>query len=142
MEAEANAAKAQLEMFRQNVIEKTSLVERLQQQIRHNQVTAEQSEIIAELSQQTILTEEDWDKFKSLFEKIYPGFFLKIREKAPDITIAEQRMAALTRLHLTTKQMASMLGISTDSIHKTRQRLRERFQISDSATLEELILGI
>jgi DNA-binding CsgD family transcriptional regulator len=51
-------------------------------------------------------------------------------------------MAALTRLHLTTKQMASMLGISADSVHKTRQRLRERFQISDSATLEELILDI
>ena len=142
MEAEANAAKAQLEMFRQNVIEKTNLVERLQQQIRHDQFTADQSQIMAELSHQTILTEEDWDKFKFLFEKIYPGFFLKIREKAPNITIAEQRMAALTRLHLTTKHMASMLGISTDSIHKTRQRLRERFQISDSATLEELILAI
>jgi uncharacterized protein YjaG (DUF416 family)/DNA-binding CsgD family transcriptional regulator len=142
MEAEANAAKEQLEMFRQNVIEKTTLVERLQQQIQQNRATAEQSEIIAELSHHTILTEEDWDKFKSLFEKIYPGFFLKIRGKAPDITIAEQRMAALTRLHLTTKQMASMLGVSADSIHKTRQRLRERFQISDSATLEELILSI
>jgi len=142
MEAEANAAKAQLEMFRQNVIEKTNLVERLQQQIRHDQFMAEQSQIIAELSRQTILTEEDWGKFKFLFEKIHPGFFLKIREKAPGITIAEQRMAALTRLHLTTKHMASMLGISTDSIHKTRQRLRERFQISNSATLEELILAI
>jgi hypothetical protein len=48
----------------------------------------------------------------------------------------------LTRLHLTTKQIVSMLGVSTDSIHKTRQRLRERFQISDSATLKELILGV
>jgi len=142
LEAEAKAAKEQLKMFRKNVIEKTNLIERLQQQIHHDRVTAEQSQVIAALSHQTILTDEDWDKFKSLFEKIYPGFFLKLRQRASDITIAEQRMAALTRLHLTTKQMASMLGISADSVHKTRQRLRERFQISDSATLEELILDI
>jgi len=38
--------------------------------------------------------------------------------------------------------MTSMLGVSADSMHKTRQRPRERFQISDSANLEELILGI
>jgi hypothetical protein len=34
------------------------------------------------------------------------------------------------------------VGISGDSVHKARQRLRERFKISDSATLEELIFGI
>ena len=141
-EAEVSAAKEQLDMFRQNVIEKTSLVERLQQQIQNDQVTARHSQMVAELSQQTILTEEDWDKFKSLFEKIHPGFFLKLREKASDITVAEQRMAALTRLHLTSKQMASILGISVDSVHKTRQRLRERFHLHDSSTLEELILRI
>jgi hypothetical protein len=40
----------------------------------------------------------------------------------------------LSQTILTTKQLASMLGISGDSIHKARQRLRERFEISDSAT--------
>ncbi|HEY1872294.1 MAG TPA: hypothetical protein VGG71_14625, partial [Chitinophagaceae bacterium] len=59
-EAEVNAAKEQLEMFRQNVVEKTDLIEQLQQRMQHNQDTAEQSQIVTELSRQTILTEEDW----------------------------------------------------------------------------------
>jgi DNA-binding CsgD family transcriptional regulator len=46
----------------------------------------------------------------------------------PDITPAEQRMAAFSRLHLNTKQMASMLGISPDSVYKIKQRLRKRLQ--------------
>ncbi|HEX3165851.1 MAG TPA: hypothetical protein VHQ93_06290, partial [Chitinophagaceae bacterium] len=80
--------------------------------------------------------------FKSLFEKIYPGFFINLKEKFPDITLAEQRMAALTRLQLTPRQMASMLGISVDSVHKTRQRLRQRLRINPESSLEEIMISI
>jgi DNA-binding CsgD family transcriptional regulator len=141
-EAEAAAAKEQLSMFRQNIIEKTDLIERLQHQVHQKEISTEQLEIVNELTRQTILTEADWDQFKKLFEKIYLGFFMKLKERAPDMTVAEQRMAALTRLHLTTKQMASMLGISTDSVHKTRQRLRQRLQVSNDSNLEEIIIAI
>jgi hypothetical protein len=138
-ETEVAAAKEQLNMFKDNIIETTSLIEKLQEQALSKEMVAQQSEIAEELSRQTILTEEDWDKFKKLFEKIYPGFFAKLKEKSTDITVAEQRMAALTRLHLTTKQMASMLGISVDSVHKTRQRLRQRLQLGADINLEETI---
>jgi DNA-binding CsgD family transcriptional regulator len=126
-------------MFTENIIAKTNLIEKLELRVKGKEVTSEQHSIISELTQQTILTEQDWYKFKSLFEKIYPGFFIKLKEKFPDITVAEQRMAALTRLRLTTKQIASMLGISVDSVHKSRQRLRQRFQVGTDANLEELV---
>src|SRR6187399_133720 len=142
MQQEAASAKDQLKMFTQNIIEKTTLIEKLESQIKGKEVTSEQHTIISELSHQTILTEEDWTKFKSLFEKIYPGFFINLKEKFPDITLAEQRMAALTRLQLTPKQMASMLGISVDSVHKTRQRLRQRLRIDPESSLEEIMISI
>jgi hypothetical protein len=142
MQQEAASAKDQLKMFTQNIIEKTNLIEKLESQLKGKEVTSEQHTIISELSHQTILTEEDWSKFKSLFEKIYPGFFINLKEKFPDITLAEQRMAALTRLQLTPKQMASMLGISVDSVHKTRQRLRQRLRIDPENSLEEIMINI
>ena len=142
MEQEAASAKDQLKMFTENIIEKTNLIEKLESQIKGKEATSEQHTIISELSHQTILTEDDWNKFKSLFEKIYPGFFINLKEKFPDITLAEQRMAALTRLQLTPKQMASMLGISVDSVHKTRQRLRQRLRINPESSLEEIMINI
>ncbi|HEV8506181.1 MAG TPA: hypothetical protein VGQ53_12295 [Chitinophagaceae bacterium] len=142
MEREVASAKDQLRMFTENVIEKTNLIEKLELQVKGRDATAEQHSIMSELSQKTILTEQDWYRFKSLFEKIYPGFFVKLRDKFPDITLAEQRMAALTRLHLTTKQMASMLGISLDSVHKSRQRLRQRFQVGPETNLEEVVANL
>jgi len=139
MEREVASAKDQLRMFTENVIEKTNLIEKLESQAKGKQVTSEQQAIISELSRHTILTEEDWLKFKSLFEKIHPGFFINLQEKVADITVAELRMAALTRLHLSTNQIASTLGISPNSVYKTKQRLRQRLSIEVEDSLEEAI---
>lgn len=142
MEQEIRLAKEQMNIFTSNTIEKTNLIEKLELQIKDRQATAEQAAILSELMQHTILTEEDWIKFKTLFEKIYPSFFQHLKEKSADITLAEQRMAALTRMQLTSKQMAAMLGISVDSVHKTRQRLRQRLQLSSDTNLDEYVAGI
>jgi hypothetical protein len=139
MEQEVASAKEQLKMFTENLVEKTNLIEKLESQAKGKQATSEQQAIISELSRQTILTEEDWNKFRSLFEKIYPGFFVNLREKVSDITIAELRMAALTRLHLSTNQIASILGISANSVYKTKQRLRQRLDIDPETDIEEAI---
>ena len=142
IQQEIEFAKVQLTMFTESIIEKTNLVEKLEQQLNNKTISREEQQLISELSQQTILTEDDWDKFKSLFEKIFPLFFQRLKNTATEITVAEQRMAALTRLQLTTRQMASMLGISVDSVHKTKQRLRKRFNLGADANLEEYIAGI
>ncbi len=142
IETEVTAAKLQMEMFTRNIIEKTNLVEKLEQQMKESNASAGQQEIITELSHLTILTEDDWDKFKELFEKIYPMFFQRLKITAPDITVAEQRMAALIRLQLTTRQMASMQGISPDSVHKTRQRLRQRIGVTNETNLEEFFVSL
>ncbi|MEO6405005.1 MAG: tetratricopeptide repeat protein [Ferruginibacter sp.] len=142
VQQEMESARAQLKMFTENIIEKTNLIEKLEQQLNNKTISAVEQQLISELSQQTILTEDDWDKFKSLFEKIFPLFFQRLKNTAADITVAEQRMASLTRLQLTSRQMASILGISVDSVHKTKQRLRKRFNLMADANMEEYIMGI
>ncbi|TVP49169.1 MAG: hypothetical protein EA341_09685, partial [Mongoliibacter sp.] len=142
MEQEIMSAKERIKSFTSNIIEKTSLIEKLEEQLNGNIQSSEQQQLISELSQQTILTEDDWLKFKSLFDKIYPNFFQNLKKGAAGITLAEQRMAALTRMELSSKQMAAMLGISVDSVHKTRQRLRQRLQIGSDSNLDEYIADI
>jgi len=141
-ETELAAARQQMEIFTQNIIEKTSLIEKLEHQMKETNSSAGQQETIAALSNLTILTEHDWEQFKELFEKMYPMFFHRLNGRAKDITVAEQRMAALMRLQLTTRQMASMQGISPDSVHKTRQRLRQRLSVSNDTNLEDFLVTL
>jgi len=138
-DAEKNAAMEQLNQFTQNLVEKTNLIEKLEQQLLASKHNTDQQQLIQELTQQTILTEDDWIKFKSLFEKTYPGFFNRLKQQASDITVAEQRMASLTRLHLTTRQMAAVLGISANSVIKAKQRLRQRFNLETDFHVESFI---
>jgi hypothetical protein len=137
--AEVAAAQEQLKMFTQNIIEKSGLIEKLQYQVKINDSNVEQQQLIEELTHQAILTEEDWMKFKILFEKIHPGFFARLKEKVADITVAEQRMAAFTRLHLSNRQVAGLLGISPGSVNKTKQRLRYRCNLPPELNIEEYI---
>jgi DNA-binding CsgD family transcriptional regulator len=140
--AELKSAKEQMEIFTANITEKSRLVEKLNHQLTNKQLSSEQNLLLEGIANNTILTEEDWNNFKSLFQRIYPGFFVNLKQKAPDITLAEQRMAALTRLNITSRQIATILGISVDSVHKTRQRLRQRLHIHGEQNLDDAIAGL
>ena len=140
-EAERLAAIEQMNLFTQNLVEKSNLIEKLEQQLQTNHSSGKE-ELIREITKQTILTEEDWGKFKIVFEKIHPGFFAKLKKRVNDITIAEQRMAALIHLNMQPKQMSALLGISTNSVYKTKQRLRHRFNLETDWHVEEFLTSL
>ncbi|MBL0006610.1 MAG: hypothetical protein IPP25_05320 [Saprospiraceae bacterium] len=56
----------------------------------------------------------------------------------PDLTPGEIRLLAPTKLQITPRDMAGMLGISADSIKKTRHRLRRKINLPEDGTLDEV----
>lgn len=137
-ETELASAKESLKQFTANIIEKTNLIEKLTSQI-DGKDAAVYDNLLNDLARNTILTESSWENFKATFEKIHPDFFNSLKRKAANITVAEQRMAALIKLNLNAKQMATILGISVDSVHKAKQRLRQRMQMQNELMLEEAL---
>jgi DNA-binding CsgD family transcriptional regulator len=51
-------------------------------------------------------------------------------------------MAALIRLQMQPKQMSALLGISTNSVYKTKQRLRHRFNLETDWHVEEFLTSL
>ena len=74
-----------------------------------------------------------------MFDQVHPGFFIRLKEKLNDLTPAETRLLALTKLQLAPKEMAAMLGISYDAIKKSRQRLRKKINLPEEGSLDELV---
>ena len=136
-EAEMNNAREKLEEFTRHLIEKNQLIENLQ-----DQLVQQNRQVNDELQNQSILTESDWLRFKDMFEKANPGFIYQLQASAPGITTAELRLAALLRLNLGNKHIASMLGIGTDAVRKTKSRLRQRLQITVDDGLEDYIRSL
>jgi hypothetical protein len=139
-EAEATNARLQLSSFTENLREKTRLVEDLQAQLLNKELNEEQINNIQQLSRHSILTDQDWDHFRELFNKVYPDFFIGLRRDVSDITTAELRMAALIKLQIPVKDAATLLGISPNSVHKNRQRLKSRLGLEHEEELESYIL--
>jgi tetratricopeptide (TPR) repeat protein len=143
-EAELNNARQALHQFTNALKEKNELIEsfRTELDLLH-QSTAdlqqERTDQLTMLLNATILTEEDWKEFRLLFEKVHPGFFTRLREKMTDLSPADTRLLALTKLQLAPKEMAAMLGISYEAIKKSRQRLRRKINLPEEGSLDELV---
>lgn len=86
-----------------------------------------------------ILTDEDWLRFKRYFDNVYPGMIQRLRELQPDITAAEQRLFMLIRLNSESKEIADMLGISPESVRKTKYRLKKKLSLSEDISLDDYI---
>jgi tetratricopeptide (TPR) repeat protein len=86
--------------------------------------------------------DKDWDDFKLYFEEVHTDFFVKLRERFPDLGGAELKLCALMRLNLNTKQAAAILRISPDSVKVARHRLRKKFNLQTEDNLTGFILTL
>lgn len=119
--------------------EKNELLEQLRSDMHNHLNGNDRIENMTKLYATTILTDDDWKTFRELFEKVYPGFFIRLKEKMPDLGAADTRLLALTKLQLPPKDMAAMLGVSYDAIKKARQRLRKKINLPEEGNLDELV---
>jgi ligand-binding sensor domain-containing protein len=138
--------KQQLDLYTQNIIEKTEVIERISRELESLQKRSsfenEQIEKFNTILHSNILTEEDWERFKKTFEDVYPSFFASVRFRFPGITSAELRLSALIKLKLSNKEAANMLGISVESVKKSRYRLKKRFELEEEHSLEEFVKNL
>ncbi|MFZ5553468.1 MAG: tetratricopeptide repeat protein [Bacteroidota bacterium] len=142
---ELERSKKELFTYTQLLIEKNNQLEEIRKNL--EEMDLNENELkeknrfdkMEQLSRARIITEDDWAEFKRLFENVFKGFFIKLKETYPGITTAEIRLAALLKLKLSTKEIAGMTGVSSDSVKKTRQRIRKKMNLAEEDDLEELI---
>ncbi len=125
-EAELEAAKNNLEALTHGFREKSEMVENLRLENEKLSNEGMRSEYLEQLTNSTILTEDDWVKFRQVFEKAHPGFIARQKEQFPDLTNAETRLLVLEKLGLGTIEMANMLGVNRNTINQTKLRLRRK----------------
>ena len=85
---------------------------------------------------------ESWQQFEAYFNNVHPRFFETLTTKYSDISPAELKLAALLRLHLTTKEIASIIFISPDSIKTARTRLRKRLNLAPDDNLSTFLMTL
>ncbi len=131
---ELAAATGQLEDFSKSITEQNKLIETLELQFGENS----NNEALEQIRQVTILTDEEWEKFRTLFTQVHGGFLQRLLQKLPDLTPAETRFMALAKLGFSNKEMAAIQGVSSNNIRNIWHRLRKKFSFAEDASYKEL----
>jgi len=153
-ENELRTATQQLNTFTQSIREKNEFIEKASREIervnaelnvakneRHGLASQPETDnhSLQLLQNSVLLTDEDWRNFTQLFEKVHDGFFQRLKLKLPGLSPAETRFAALIKLQLSNKEMASMLGVGTEAIRQIRSRLKKKLNSEAEERIEELV---
>ncbi len=83
----------------------------------------------------------NWKEFEARFIDINQNFYKNIKKDFPSLTQTDLKICALIKLNFSSKDMASLLGISVESIHTSRYRLRKKLSLERNDNLVEFISG-
>ncbi len=145
LEAQLDAATSKLISYSQTLDEKEELIEHINEQmeqLKKEELEMEELGIRNQLERSVLVTDEQWDDFCKLFEKVHKGFFNNLKKKIPDLSPAELRFLTLTKLKLSVKDMAAMLGVSPGTIRIYRFRLRKKLKLEKDEMIEEIVDSI
>lgn len=129
-----------------HLVNKNTMIQGLQQDLKEIRKTAgehtkEIGKVIKDLQQENA-SDANWEVFKSHFAQVHNNFDIKLKQKAPDITDNEIRLAAFLKMKLSTKEIAGMLNVQPESITKSKYRLKKKFSLEAEDDFNVFLEGV
>ena len=87
----------------------------------------------------SISNNRNWEEFETSFLAVNESFYKRLKEKFPKLSQRDLKLCALVKLNLSSKEMAKLLGISIESAHTARYRLRKKLNLTRDENLTEFI---
>lgn len=87
--------------------------------------------------------DQEWNEFVNYFSDIHPNFIHKLSDCTQEnLSPAELRLGMLLRLNLSSKEIASVLRVTPDSIRVARHRLRKKLGLEPEVELVHFLVRL
>ncbi|MCF0074621.1 tetratricopeptide repeat protein [Dyadobacter sp. CY261] len=137
----------ELSSYTLHIIRKNQLLEdlrtKLDEMIKDDK--RDQRKQIKSLSEQIsegLQDNQHWEEFRGIFEQVHQSFFDRLQLQTGPLTANDLRLIALIKMNLTSTDIATLLGISQDSLRVIRHRLRKKLNIAAGDNLSAYIQSI
>ena len=97
---------------------------------------------IEELIKYSINISKDRKEFNSQVELVNQEFYERIENKYPELTKNERNIAILLKLNLSSKEIASILNVSSKSIDNYRYNIRKKLKLAPKEDLNKILNNI
>jgi len=126
-----------------SIIQKNQFLEKLKTKIDKiilkPDLKAEELITLKKLIIDNLSIDKERERFNFYVNELNTDFYLRLLNRFPDLSENEQRLAALIRLNLSSKEIASILNISTKSVEINRHRLRKKMRLKRKENLTEIV---
>ena len=85
--------------------------------------------------------DNQWEVFEKHFESVHEEFLRRLKSDYPQLTPRELKLCAYLRLNISSKEIASLMNISTRGIEISRYRLRKKLSLDHDANLTDFIIS-
>ena len=109
---------------------------------KHMDTSSKIKELVKEIDF-NLKQEQEWDEFMTFFKEIHPEFIKKLSALSENsLSPAELRLGMLLRLNLSSKEIASILRVTPDSVRVARYRLRKKLPIDQKDELVNFMIEL
>ncbi|MBN2485438.1 MAG: hypothetical protein JXB34_05665 [Bacteroidales bacterium] len=98
-------------------------------------------DIITKIDEE-LTDDKDWIYIEPQLDKVYNNFVTKLREKHPDLTLSEIKIAAYVRMDLSTKEISEFMHKTTRAVENDRYRLRKKIGLDTNESLQQYLADI
>ncbi|MBL1411177.1 triple tyrosine motif-containing protein [Sphingobacterium faecale] len=129
-----------------NIVYKNEMLNNLHNQLKElkdaegNRLSEEELRKINKLIDEAHNDDRDWDIFEKSFNEAHGNFFKKLKADFPTLVPNDLKLCAYLRLNMSSKEIASLLNITTRGVEIRRYRLRKKLNIPSEKNLSEFLL--
>jgi len=85
--------------------------------------------------------EKQWQVFETHFENVHEEFLKRLKEKFPELTPRELKLCAYLKLNVSSKEISTLMNISTRGVEISRYRLRKKLNLDRNSNLTDFIMS-
>jgi DNA-binding CsgD family transcriptional regulator len=86
--------------------------------------------------------EKDWTYIEPQLDKVYNNFVSRLKERHPDLTISEIKIAAYVRMNLSTKEISEFMHKTSRAVENDRYRLRKKIGLESNDSLQHYLMNL
>lgn len=148
LEQELEIKNRELANAAMNIVYKNEMLNNLHHELTNlndsngNKLSNEQLRKVNKLIDEAHSDDRDWDLFEKSFNEAHENFFKKLKTDYPELVPNDLKLCAYLRLNMSSKEIASLLNISTRGVEIRRYRLRKKLALPTSKNLTEFLLEL
>jgi DNA-binding CsgD family transcriptional regulator len=140
MQSDLEHRESQLSAVTLQMVQKAELLQELRQRI--DEAPGKADLALTRIINKGMNQEKDWETFNASFESLNAHFYSRLKSSYPEISPNDLRICALIKMNLSSKEMATILGISPDSVKTARYRLRRKLGLQTEDNLTDFMLRL